>query len=84
MTAVCGVYSDRKRQGNDVAYMIGRVAVAEIQNLIVAYKERFDKSNFIQNLILDNLLLVDVYNRAKKTAYPGGSQESSASGRDQK
>ena len=51
---------------NEDAYMIGRVAVAEIQNLIVAYKERFDKSNFIQNLILDNLLLVDVYNRAKK------------------
>ena len=51
--------------GNEDTYMIGRVAVAEIQNLIVAYKERFDKSNFIQNLILDNLLLVDVYNRAK-------------------
>ena len=50
--------------------MIGRVAVAEIQNLIVAYKERFDKSNFIQNLILDNLLLVDVYNRAKKLHIP--------------
>ena len=50
--------------------MIGRVAVAEIQNLIVAYKERFDNSNFIQNLILDNLLLVDVYNRAKKLHIP--------------
>ena len=55
---------------NEDAYMIGRVAVAEIQNLIVAYKERFDKSNFIQNLILDNLLLVDVYNRAKKLHIP--------------
>lgn len=54
------------RGGSEDAYMIGRVAVAQIQNLIVAYKERFDKSNFIQNLILDNLLLVDVYNRAKK------------------
>ena len=37
-----------------------------IQNLLVAYKERFDKDNFIKNLILDNLLLVDIYNRAKK------------------
>ena len=54
------------RGSNEDAYMIGRVAVAQIQNLIVAYKERFDKSNFIQNLILDNLLLVDIYNRAKK------------------
>ena len=46
--------------------MIGRVAVANMQTLIVAYKERFDRNNFFQNLILDNLLLVDIYNRAKK------------------
>ena len=51
---------------SDDAYMIGKVAVCEIQNLIIAYKERLDKNNFIQNLLLDNLLLVDVYNRAKK------------------
>ena len=48
------------------AYMLGRVAVSEIQNLITAYKERFDKNNFIQNLLLDNMLLIDIYNRAKK------------------
>lgn len=48
------------------AYMIGKVAVSEIQNLLVAYRERFDKNNFIQNLLLDNMLLVDIYNRAKK------------------
>lgn len=48
------------------AYMIGKVAVSEIQNLLIAYKERFDKNNFIQNLLLDNMLLVDIYNRAKK------------------
>ena len=29
-------------------------------------KNVFDKNNFIQNLLLDNLLLVDIYNRAKK------------------
>ena len=51
---------------SDDAYMIGKVAVCQIQNLIIAYKERLDKNNFIQNLLLDNLLLVDVYNRAKK------------------
>ena len=27
---------------------------------------RYDKDNFIKNLLLDNLLLVDIYNRAKK------------------
>lgn len=48
------------------AYMIGKVAVCQIQNLVIAYKEKFDRNNFFQNLLLDNLLLVDVYNRAKK------------------
>lgn len=51
-------------------YTIGRVAVSELQNLITAYKERFDRNNFFQNLILDNLLLVDIYNRAKKLHIP--------------
>ena len=50
----------------DDAYMIGKIAVCQIQNLIIAYKERFDRNNFFQNLLLDNLLLVDIYNRAKK------------------
>jgi len=54
------------RGSSDEAYMIGRIAVSQIQNLIVAYKERFDRNNFFQNLLLDNLLLVDIYNRAKK------------------
>ena len=40
-------------------YMIGKIAAFQIQNLLVAYKERFDKDNFIKNLILDNLLLVE-------------------------
>ena len=48
------------------SYMIGKMAAFQIQNLLVAYKERFDKDNFIKNLLLDNLLLVDIYNRAKK------------------
>lgn len=47
-------------------YMVGKIAVFQVQNLLVAYKERFDKDNFIKNLLLDNLLLVDIYNRAKK------------------
>ena len=39
-------------------------------NLLYAYKERMDKNRFIQNLILDNMLLVDVYNQAKKMKIP--------------
>jgi carbohydrate diacid regulator len=67
------VFDDRQLEyvlvakgASDDVYMIGKVAACQVQNLIIAYKERFDKNNFIQNLILDNLLLVDIYNRAKK------------------
>ncbi len=52
--------------GGEDVYMIGKMIVFQIQNLLVAYKERFDKDNFIKNLLLDNLLLIDIYNRAKK------------------
>ena len=55
-----------KGTGAADAYMIGRIAVSQIQNLMIAYKEHFDKSNFFQNLLLDNFLLVDIYNRAKR------------------
>ncbi len=54
------------RGTGDDAYMIGKIAVCQLQNLVIAYKERFDRNNFFQNLLLDNLLLVDIYNRAKK------------------
>lgn len=56
---------DAKGNGEDT-YMIGKIAVSQLQNLIIAYKEKFDRNNFFQNLLLDNLLLVDIYNRAKK------------------
>lgn len=46
--------------------MIARIAVCQLENLLIAYRERIDKNNFFQNLLLDNLLLVDIYNRAKK------------------
>ena len=51
--------------GEDMS-MIGKLAAFQIQNLVIAYKEHFDKDNFVKNLLLDNLLLVDVYNRAMK------------------
>ena len=51
--------------GEDV-YMVGKMVAFQIQNLLVAYKERFDKDNFMKNLLLDNLLLVDIYGRSKK------------------
>lgn len=55
--------------GEDV-YMVGKMAAFQIQCLLVAYRERFDRDNFIKNLLLDNLLLVDIYSRSKKLHIP--------------
>lgn len=54
-----------KGDGED-ASTIGKIAAFQVEELMVAYKERFDRDNFIKNLLLDNLLLVDIYNRSKK------------------
>ncbi len=56
--------------GSEDAYMVGKIAVSQLRQLMVAYKEKLDKDSFLQNLILDNLLLVDIYNRAKKLLIP--------------
>ena len=55
-------------------YTIGKMIAYQIQGLLVAYKERFDKDNFIKNLLLDNLLLVDIYSRAKKLHIPSDAK----------
>ena len=47
--------------GSDDLFMIGKMAAFQIENLLIAYKERFDKDNFIKNLLLDNLLLIFVH-----------------------
>lgn len=48
------------------SYQVAKIAVSQLEALLLAYKEKYDRNNFFQNLILDNLLLVDIYNRAKK------------------
>ena len=48
------------------SYRVGQLAAFQMQNLMVAYKERYDRDSFIKNLLLDNMLLVDIYGRAKK------------------
>lgn len=53
----------------DIA-MAGRFGVSQLTNLLQAYKEKMDKNRFFQNLILDNMLLVDIYNQAKKMRIP--------------
>lgn len=51
---------------SDYTFMVGKMVVSQLQSLIIAYKERLDRGNFFQNLLLDNLLSVDIHNRARK------------------
>ncbi len=64
------VYVLISRGSRTEGYVMGKIAVSHLEQLLVAYKEQFDHNNFIQNLLLDNLLLVDIYNRAKKLGIP--------------
>lgn len=48
------------------AYMVGRLAVCQVRHLMEAYREKFDRNNFMQNILLGNMLVVDMYNKAKK------------------
>lgn len=48
----------------------GKMGVSQLSNLLLAYKEKMDRNRFVQNLILDNMLLVDIYNQAKKMSIP--------------
>lgn len=48
------------------AYMVGKMAACQIRNLASAYMEQFDRNNFMQNILLGNMLVVDMYNKAQK------------------
>ncbi len=58
-----------KGEGGQIE-MAGRMGVSQLSNLLFVYKGKMDKNRFIQNLILDNMLLVDIYNQAKKMKIP--------------
>ena len=56
----------KKKMSKEAFSITGQMAVSQLENLIYAYKEKMDRNHFFQNLILDNLLLVDIYNQARK------------------
>jgi len=62
------------RGDDEDAFRFGKLAAFHIQSLMMAYRERFDRDNFIKNLLLDNLLLVDIYSRAKKLRIENGAR----------
>ena len=49
---------------------IGRMAAFQLQNLVGACKEGHTIENFIRNLLLDNMLLIDISDSAKKLQIP--------------
>lgn len=52
----------------DDVYMVGKMAAFQVQNLLIAYKERIlTKITLLKTCILDNLLLVDIYNGRKSS-----------------
>jgi carbohydrate diacid regulator len=46
--------------------MIARMACCQIRNLAESFAEQFDRNNFIQNVLLGNMLTVDIFSKAKK------------------
>lgn len=57
-------------EGTDrqAAMYCGMLAVA-LQNIKFYYDERYDKSNFIKNIILDNILPSDIYLKARELRF---------------
>ena len=43
-----------------------QMAVCQIRNLVMSFAEQFDRNNFMQNILLGNMLIVDIYSKAKK------------------
>lgn len=67
----------RIKDDDDTAYVLiadsdgdknvcARLAAAQLSNLMTAYRDRIDRNSYFQDLLLDNMLFVDVYNRARK------------------
>lgn len=54
------------KSSTEESYMVGKLAVCQIRHLAEAYRKQFDRNNFMQNILLGNLLIVDMYNQARK------------------
>lgn len=46
--------------------IIGKLCASQLEDTNRFFERRIDKNRFMQQLLLDNLLLVDIYNQAKK------------------
>jgi len=62
------------RGDSDTTLLVGRMAAFQISGLLSAFKEHIDRDSFMKNLLLDNLLLIDIYERAKKLHIQSNAQ----------
>ena len=46
-----------------------QMAVCQIRNLVMSFAEQFDRNNFMQNIILGNMLIVDIYGKSNQLSY---------------
>ena len=46
--------------------LVGVMARYQIETMIAAYKEKFDKDNFFKSLLMDNLMMLDIFDRSKR------------------
>ena len=46
--------------------LVGIMARYQIETIVAAYKEKFDKDNFFKSLLMDNLMLLDIFDRSKR------------------
>ena len=46
--------------------LTGRMTKYELETLIKAYREKYDRESFFKSLLLENLMLVDIFDRSKR------------------
>ena len=51
--------------GQDVS-VIGQMAACQIKTVAESFAEQYDRNNFMQNVLLGNMLKVDIYAKSKK------------------
>lgn len=51
---------------DEITSICAQMAVCQIRNLVMSFAVQFDRNNFIQNILLGNMLVVDIFSKAKK------------------
>ena len=64
------MYVIMTKGGSEESYTIGRIAAGQLRTMLKMSETGTDVESFFQNLLLDNLLLVDIHNRAKTLHIP--------------